>query len=248
MNKTACEVSSSARGGNLLSSPNQSQASSAVISCSTSVEHTPTNVDSCSTSVEHNVNATPDPGLESEPKLEHQKPEPGPKKKVKFSQEEVEEEGTHDSLQPPSNVTSSNAQVISQHPSVNENFRTISERDLPPYRKRKEQRGHLQGTGVPLRNSSKQMRDLLLLRVQSQSARWTHLLTSETRIRHRLQVRVLLAPWRRLLRLLQERFHPHLQLHCHHPKRLLHLKQHHLVETSVPMILLNLWTQPGESK
>ena len=240
MNKAACEVRSSARGSNLLPSPNQSQASSAVISCSTSVEHTPSNVNSCSTSVQHNpsnVNSTgtttPDSGLKSEPKLEHQKQKPGSKKKVKFSQEEVEEEGTHESLQPPSNVTSSNAQVISQHPSVNENFRTISERDLSPYRKRKEQRGHLQGAGVPLRNSSKQLRDLLLLRVQSQSARWTHLLTSETRIRHRLQVRVLLAPWRRLLRLLQEHSHPHLQLHYHHPKRLLHLKQRHLVEASM---------------
>ena len=118
MNKAACEVRSSARGSNLLPSPNQSQASSAVISCSTSVEHTPSNVNSCSTSVQHNpsnVNSTstttPDSGLKSEPKLEHQKPKPGSKKKVKFSQEEVEEEGTHESLQPPSNVTSSNAQV-----------------------------------------------------------------------------------------------------------------------------------------
>ena len=110
MNKAACEVRSSARGGNLLPSPNQSQASSAVISCSTSVEHTPTNVDSCSTSVEHDANATPDPGFESGSKSKHQKPEPGPKKKVQFSQEEVEED-THDSLQPTSNTTSSNVQV-----------------------------------------------------------------------------------------------------------------------------------------
>ena len=100
MKKAACDVRSSAREGNLLPSPNQSQALSAVNSCSTSVEHNPSN-----------VNTTPDPGLESEPKPEHQKPEPGSKKKVKFSQEEVEEEGTHDSLQPPSNVTSSTAQV-----------------------------------------------------------------------------------------------------------------------------------------
>ena len=123
MNKTTCEISSSARGGDILSSPNQSQASSAVISCSTSVEHTPTNVDSCSTAVEHtptnmscstsvghNVNATSDPGFESESEFNHQKPKSGPKKKVQFSQEEVEDD-THDSLQPTSNTTSSNAQV-----------------------------------------------------------------------------------------------------------------------------------------
>ena len=63
------------------------------------MEHTPSN-----------VNTPPDPGLESEPELEHQKPKPGSKKKVQFSQEEVEED-THDGLQPTSNVTSSNAQV-----------------------------------------------------------------------------------------------------------------------------------------
>ena len=100
MKKAACDVRSSAREGNLLTSPNQSQALSALNRCSTSVEHNPSN-----------VNTPPDPGLESEPKPEPQKPEPESKKKVKFSQEEVEEEGTHNSLQPPSNVTSSTAQV-----------------------------------------------------------------------------------------------------------------------------------------
>ena len=111
MNKTTCEISSSARGGDILSSPNQSQASSAVISCSTAVEHNPTNVDSCSTSVEHNVNATSNPGFESESESKHQKPKSGPKKKVQFSQEEVEDD-THDSLQRTSNTTTSNVQNV----------------------------------------------------------------------------------------------------------------------------------------
>ena len=99
MKKAACDVRSSAREGILLPSPNQSQALSALNRCSTSVEHNPSNV------------TPPDPGLESEPKPEPQKPEPESKKKVKFKQEEVEEEGTHNSLQPPSNVASSTAQV-----------------------------------------------------------------------------------------------------------------------------------------
>ena len=113
MTKTTCEISSSARGGDILSSPNQSQASSAVISCSTRVEHTPTNVDSCSTAVEHaptNVNSTSDPGFESESEFNHQRPKSEPKKKVQFSQEEVDDD-TQDSLQPTSNTTSSNVQV-----------------------------------------------------------------------------------------------------------------------------------------
>ena len=85
MNKAPCEVRSSARGSNLLPSPIQSQASSAVISCSTSVQHNPSNVNSTSTT-------TPDSGLKSEPKLEHQKPKSEPRKKVQFSQEEVEDD------------------------------------------------------------------------------------------------------------------------------------------------------------
>ena len=96
MTKTTCEMSSSARGGDILSSQNQSHASSAVISCSTSVEH--------------NVSATSDPGFESESESKHQKPKSGPKKKVQFSQEEVEDD-TQDNLQPTSNTTSSNVQV-----------------------------------------------------------------------------------------------------------------------------------------
>ena len=72
-------------------------------SCSTSVQHNPSNVNSTSTT-------TPDSGLKSEPKLEHQKPKSEPRKKVQFSQEEVEDD-THDNLQPTSNTTSSNVQV-----------------------------------------------------------------------------------------------------------------------------------------
>ena len=90
MTKTTCEMSSSARGGDILSSPFQSQASSDVISCSTRVEHTPTNVDSCLTDVEHaptNANSTSDPGFESESEFNHQRPKSEPKKKVQFSQE-----------------------------------------------------------------------------------------------------------------------------------------------------------------
>ena len=89
MKKAACDVRSSAREGILLTSPNQTQALSALNRCSTSVEHNPSN-----------VNTPPDPD-----------PESGPGKKVKFKQEEVEEEGNPTNLQPPSNLTSSTAQV-----------------------------------------------------------------------------------------------------------------------------------------
>ena len=89
MKKAACDLRSSAREGILLTSPNQTQALSALNRCSTSVEHNPSN-----------VNTPPDPD-----------PESGPGKKVKFKQEEVEEEGTPTNLQPPSNLASTTAQV-----------------------------------------------------------------------------------------------------------------------------------------
>ena len=113
MTKTTCEMSSSARGGDISSSQSQSQSSSDVISCSTRVEHTPTNADSCLTDVEHaptNANSTSNPGFESESVFNHQRPKSEPKKKVQFSQEEMEGD-PQDNLQPTSNPTSSNVQV-----------------------------------------------------------------------------------------------------------------------------------------
>ena len=99
MNKTTCEISSSARGGDILSSQSQSQASSDVINCSTRVEHAPTN-----------TNSTSDPGFESESDFNHQRPKSEPKKKVQFSQEEMKDD-PQDNLQPTSNTTTSNVQV-----------------------------------------------------------------------------------------------------------------------------------------
>ena len=113
MTKTTCEMSSSARGGDISSSQSQSQSSSDVISCSTRVEHTPTNADSCLTNVEHaptNTNSTSDPGFESESDFNHQRPKFEPKKKVHFSQEGMEND-TQVNLQPTSNTTTSNVQV-----------------------------------------------------------------------------------------------------------------------------------------
>ena len=127
MTKTTCEMSSSARGGDISSSQSQSQSSSDVISCSTRVEHTQTNADSCLTDVEHtptnadscltdvehtptNTNSTSDPGFESESDFNHQRPKPEPRKKVHFSQEGMEND-TKVNLQPTSNTTTSNVQV-----------------------------------------------------------------------------------------------------------------------------------------